>query len=81
VPDGLTGPRNRWQNVGQSVYRCGDVYVWKEDGEWFRATLPPWSMRMALASMRVGPGGLFTKTEGPYLTMREAKKGKREKRA
>ena len=75
MSDDLTGPR-RWEKVGQSIYRRLDSYVWREGREWFRCDLPPWSMRTALASLCIGPFGIFSRNSGPYSTMAAAKKGK-----
>jgi len=80
--DGLSGPPNRWECVGTSVYRCRDTWIWKEGREWWRTVLPCETLRLACASIRVSPlGGLFGgDTIGPFKTMREAKKGRRERK-
>ena len=69
----LTGP-NKWERIGKSVYRCRDSYVWKEKEGWYRTDLPPFTMRAALASVAMSPLGMFSKTYGPYPTMKRAKR-------
>jgi len=76
--DKLSGPRNRWENIGTSVYRKGDVYVWKENGKWWRTDLPVLPMRAALRSVAIrSPLGIFSENSGPYKTMRAAKRSRR----
>lgn len=72
--DGLTGGR-RWERVGQSVYRKGDVYVWREGRAWWRCVLPPQSFRWALHSVCMSPFGIWQKNSGPFPTMAKARRG------
>ncbi len=77
----LTGPRNRWGCVGQSIYRKGDTYVWRDERQWFRGELPPMVFRAALASIMINPvTSMFTDITGPYTTMKAAKKSRRRSR-
>lgn len=70
----LTGPPH-WKRIGKSVYRREDAYVWREARKWYRTDLPCFAMRAALASVALGPLGLFSNSSGPFRTMRAARKG------
>jgi len=74
--DHLTGPRNRWEKIGTSVYRRGDTYVWREGRKWWRSTLPPFTFRLALRSVGMGPFGIWQQSSGPFRTFTEAKRGR-----
>jgi len=80
----------KWQHVGDSVYAlAGDLrkvkkgerasvqaLIWREGREWHRTDLPPATFQMALASIGLGPGGLFAKTR-TFDTFAAAKRGRK----
>lgn len=68
----LTGSR-RWECIGKAVYRKEDSYVWREGRKWYRTDLPCFAMRAALASVEIGPLGLFSESYGPFNTLAAAK--------
>jgi hypothetical protein len=71
----------KWLCVGKSAYlrkdwTRGDTFVWKEKDGWYREQLPGGVFTMALASARLSPQGMFSKSNGPFKTMAQAKLGR-----
>jgi hypothetical protein len=68
--------RLKLQNKKIFAYRKGQTIVYREiDNKWYRMDLPPETFVMALEAAAMSAGGIFTRTSGPFNTMKEAIRG------